>query len=278
MAQGLTPYCGQIVTVFKNQATASVEEVDDNRSLTSKISALDATSLANISYYLRLSYGISSDTSRVTADNVGSPRLSILTLMPAMRSMKTDLFNAACSLSSRQETMFIHLSIRKRRMVNLVEMVLMGIVATLFMDMLSILFGKLKIIRQLIGPEVVGRWSLYTLRGKFIHKDIHKTPALNHEKSAALLSHYLIGIALAGVCLFLELNVPTIRHQLLMPLIFGIATVLLPWLWLYPSIGLGFLASKSSRRSPYIVTSLVNHTNFGLGLVIWIAFFRRFLV
>ena len=163
-------------------------------------------------------------------------------------------------------------------MINFVEMILMGVLATLFMDLLSILLGKSKIIHQLIEPQVVGRWTLYTLRGKFIHKDIHKTPALNHEKSAALLSHYLIGIALAGVYLFLELNVPTIRHQLLMPLIFGIATVLLPWLWLYPSIGLGFLASKSSRRSPYIITSLVNHTNFGLGLLIWIAFFRRLLM
>jgi hypothetical protein len=63
-----------------------------------------------------------------------------------------------------------------------------------------------------------------------------------------------------------------------MPLIFGLATVLLPWFWLYPSMGLGFLASKAAKKSPYIVTSLVNHTNFGLGFLIWIVFFRRFLV
>jgi hypothetical protein len=163
-------------------------------------------------------------------------------------------------------------------MINFVEMILMGVLATLFMDMLSIILGKLKIIHQLIKPQVVGRWALYMFRGKFIHQDIHKTPALNKEKSAALLSHYLIGIVLAGIYLLLELKVPAIRHQPWMPLIFGLATILLPWLWLYPSIGLGFLASKTPRRSPYIVTSLVNHTNFGLGLTIWIVFFRRFLM
>jgi hypothetical protein len=162
--------------------------------------------------------------------------------------------------------------------INLLEVVLMGVVATLFMDMLSVLLGKLKIIHQLIGSELVGRWTLYTLRGKFVHKDIQKTPALNHEKSAAFLSHYLIGIVLAGIYLLLELNVPTIRHQLWMPLIFGIATVLLPWCWLYPSIGIGFLASKVEKKSPYIITSFVNHTNFGLGLLIWVAFFRRLLM
>lgn len=163
-------------------------------------------------------------------------------------------------------------------MINLVEMILMGVLATLFMDLLSILFGKLKIIRQLIRPEAVGRWTLYMFRGKFIHKDIHKTPALNNEMSVTWLSHYLIGIVLAGIYLLLELTVPAIRHQLWMPLMFGIATVLLPWLWLYPSIGLGFLASRAPRKSPYIVTSLVNHTDFGLGLMIWVIFFRRFLV
>ena len=163
-------------------------------------------------------------------------------------------------------------------MINFVEMVLMGVLATLFMDLLSILLGKSKIIHQLIEPQVVGRWTLYMFRGKFIHKDIHKTPALNNEKSVALLSHYLIGIVLAGIYLLLELKEPTIRHQLWMPLIFGLATVLLPWLWLYPSMGIGFLALKTPKVSPYIITSLVNHTNFGLGLVLWIVVFRRFFI
>jgi hypothetical protein len=162
-------------------------------------------------------------------------------------------------------------------MINIVEMILMGIWATLFMDILAIIFGKLKIIHPTIEPQFVGRWALYMFRGKFIHKDIYKTPALANEKLVALLSHYLIGIVLAGIYLLLELNEPTIRHQLWMPLIFGIITVLLPWLWLYPSIGLGFLASKSPKKSRYIVTSLINHTDFGLGLVVWIAVFRPFL-
>ncbi|UCD63969.1 MAG: DUF2938 family protein [Candidatus Zixiibacteriota bacterium] len=163
-------------------------------------------------------------------------------------------------------------------MINLVEMILMGVLATLVMDSLAMVLGRLKIIHPPVGAEVIGRWTLYMFRGEFRHRDINETPALNHEKSAAWLSHYLIGIVLAGVYLFLELKAATIRHQVWMPLIFGIATVLLPWLWLYPAIGLGFLASKAPSRSPYIITSLVNHTNFGLGLVIWVVIFRRFLV
>jgi len=163
-------------------------------------------------------------------------------------------------------------------MINYTEMILMGIWATLFMDIMAKIFGKLKIIHPTIRPEIVGRWALYMIRGKFVHEDINKTPVLGNEKPAALIAHYLIGIILAGIYLFIELNIPVIRNQLWMALIFGVATTLLPWFWLYPSIGLGIMASKTSKRSPYIITSLVNHTDFGLGFLIWVVFFRRILM
>ena len=157
------------------------------------------------------------------------------------------------------------------------EACLMGIFATLIMDILSVIFAKLKIIHPMIGSQIVGRWTLYMLRGKFIHKDINKTQTLGNEKSAAIISHYLIGIVLAGLYIFIELKDPVFRDNSWMALIFGLLTVLLPWLWLYPSIGIGFLAFKTTRKSPYIITSLVNHINFGLGLILWIVFIRSFL-
>jgi hypothetical protein len=161
--------------------------------------------------------------------------------------------------------------------VDVFEMFLLGILATLVMDLLGFVFAKTRIVHPLITPAIVGRWVLYLLRGKFIHKDINETPALKFERPAALLFHYLIGILLSGNYLALELEYPIIYQELWAPVLFGIATTVLPWFLLYPSIGLGLLASKAPKRSPYIVTSLVNHTSFGLGLLIWITFFRRFL-
>ena len=161
-------------------------------------------------------------------------------------------------------------------MVNLTEMILMGIFATYFMDIAAKFLVRSKIARPAIEPHIPGRWVLYMLGGKFIHEDIRQTPALKYEKLAALISHYLIGIVLIGIYLFLELQIPAIRNQLWMPLGFGAATVLLPWLWLYPSIGIGFFSSKSKKKSDYIIFSILNHTNFGIGMVIWIVVFRRF--
>jgi hypothetical protein len=156
-----------------------------------------------------------------------------------------------------------------------IEMILMGTFATYCMDLIGGFLVKRKLIHSFIEPEAVGRWFLYLFRGKFIHKDINKTPALSNEKFWCVFSYYLIGIVLAGIYLFMELKVPTIRNQILVPLIFGITTVLLPWLWLLPSIGLGFLASKSPNRLRIMKTNLVNHTNFGLGLFIWVVSFHH---
>jgi hypothetical protein len=157
-------------------------------------------------------------------------------------------------------------------------MVLTGIFATYFMDFLAGFLMKRKHIHSFIEPEAIGRWFLYMFKGKFIHEDIQKIPALKNEKLWCAISHYLIGIVLAGMYLFLESIVPMIRDQVWLSLIFGIATVFLPWFWLLPSIGLGFMASKSSERSLIIKTNLVNHTNFGLGLFIWVVAFHRFFI
>jgi hypothetical protein len=159
-----------------------------------------------------------------------------------------------------------------------VESILMGIFATYFMDVLAGYLVKRNLIHSFVTPEGIGRWFLYIFKGKLKHEDIHKTPALNNEKLWYFISHYLIGIVLAGIYLFLEIKVPIIRDRIWMPLIFGIATVFLPWFWLLPSIGLGFMASKSSDRTLVIRTNLVNHTNFGVGLLIWILFFHRFFI
>lgn len=45
-------------------------------------------------------------------------------------------------------------------MMRLLEAILMGAFATLFIDLLAPRLAKMKIIHPLIGPEAVGRWIL----------------------------------------------------------------------------------------------------------------------
>lgn len=59
----------------------------------------------------------------------------------------------------------------------IVEMILMGVFATILMDFLAGFLAKRKLIYPFISQEAIGRWFLYMFRGKFIHEDINKTPA-----------------------------------------------------------------------------------------------------
>ena len=151
----------------------------------------------------------------------------------------------------------------------------MGIFATYVMDALAGFLAKRNFMYSFITPEEIGRWFLYIFKGRLTHEDINKTPALKNEKLWYFISHYLIGIVLAGIYLLIEIMAPTICNQSWMALVFGIATVALPWFWLLPSIGVGFMASKSKNRLSILRTNFINHTNFGIGLFIWVISFHR---
>lgn len=158
----------------------------------------------------------------------------------------------------------------------LIEIILMGCFATLFMDVAGRLLSRTKLLSAFMKVEEVGRWFLYSFKGRFIHQDIRKVPALKFEKATYYIMHYLIGIVLAGIFIFWIDRGSSLVFQMLTALTFGIITVVFPWFVLLPGSGFGFLASKSSDQFRIVRTNLIHHTNFGLGLSIWMGI--RFLI
>ena len=123
----------------------------------------------------------------------------------------------------------------------IIESILAGIWATLFMDCFAKILAKRNLIYPFITPEELGRWFIYLFRGKLCHKDIGKTPQLKNEKKWYFVSHYLIGIFLAGAYLFLASQFEEIDKNVWLALLFGLLTVFLPWFWLLPG-GVSFQA------------------------------------
>lgn len=156
-----------------------------------------------------------------------------------------------------------------------IEAILLGIWATLFMDFFAKILSKRKLIHPFITQEELGRWFVYLFKGKITHRDIVKTPPVQNEKIWYYVSHYLIGIFLAGFYLILASQFKALGENTWMALVFGILTVIFPWFWLLPATGLGFIASRSKKRSQIIITNLINHTNFGLGLFLWFILFHN---
>jgi hypothetical protein len=106
---------------------------------------------------------------------------------------------------------------------------------------------------------LVGRWLAGMPHGRFRNESIAATPAVRGERLIGWITHYLIGIAFAGVLLGIW-GIEWIRQPRLVPaLLVGIATVAAPLLVMQPGMGLRFSAGRALH-------SLITHLVFGVGL------------
>ena len=140
-----------------------------------------------------------------------------------------------------------------------------GVVATMVMDFWGVLrkplFGM-----PVVDYRLVGRWLAQLARGRFQHESIVRSPAVSSEVALGWAGHYLLGIAFASAFLVI-VGTDWIRAPTPVPaLIFGLITVLVPFLVMQPSMGMGVAASRTPRPSAARIQSLLTHAVFGAGL------------
>jgi hypothetical protein len=154
--------------------------------------------------------------------------------------------------------------------------VIVGILATVTMDVVAVIALRLGIAGRgprRTGPDLIGRWIGYLLRGKFRHTDILQMPPLPGELVLGLAAHYLIGIVLTLV----YLGIVVVAHATptaLSAILYGTATTILPWFLMFPSQGMGWLGRDAPGDAHLARASLFNHIIFGLGLALWVAVLR----
>src|SRR4029453_15623228 len=92
---------------------------------------------------------------------------------------------------------------------------------------------------------LVGRWICHMPEGTFMHASIASAPQKRAECTVGWIAHYVIGtvyaLALVGVVSGNWLAQPTF----LPAMIFGVGSVLVPYLIMQPSFGLGIAAFKA---------------------------------
>jgi len=153
---------------------------------------------------------------------------------------------------------------------------MVGILATVTMDVVAMIALRFDIAGRgprRTGPDLIGRWIGYLLRGKFRHTDILQTPPLRGELVLGLGAHYLIGIALTLMYLGLLL-VTHATPTALSAILYGTATTALPWFLMFPSQGMGWLGRNAPDDAHLARVSLFNHIIFGLGIALWMAVLR----
>jgi len=57
--------------------------------------------------------------------------------------------------------------------------------------------------------------------------------------------------------------------MLIPAIVFGVVTILAPFLIMQPAFGLGFAASNTSHPAQARLRSLMNHASFGVGLYLF---------
>jgi hypothetical protein len=153
---------------------------------------------------------------------------------------------------------------------------IVGILATVTMDVVAVMalrFGIAGRGPRRTGPDLIGRWIGYLLRGKFRHTDILQTPPLRGELLLGLAAHYSIGFVLTLVYLGL-LVVAHATPTALSAILYGTATTVFPWFLMFPSQGMGWLGRDAPGDAHLALLSLFNHIMFGLGIALWMAVIR----
>lgn len=133
----------------------------------------------------------------------------------------------------------------------------------------------------IIGPDwgLVGRWIVGLGGGRLVLRaQDKKTPAVPQERMLGWVFHYAVGIALAlGFCGIDGFNW-LIQPEPMVPTLYGLATVALPFCLMQPALGAGFAARKTPNPTLARVNSLITHGVFGFGLYAGSLFLNLFQV
>lgn len=117
-----------------------------------------------------------------------------------------------------------------------------------------------------MGFATVGRWVAHIARGELVHAAISKAAPMPFELGLGWLTHYLVGMAYAGLLVGV-LGPDWLQAPTFLPaLAFGAFTVTAPWFVMQPAMGAGFLALKTPTPLKNGLRNLVNHAVFGAGL------------
>lgn len=146
----------------------------------------------------------------------------------------------------------------------LVRAVLIGVGATLLMDLWALVLRKFGV--PSLNFAYLGRWIGHLPDGQFIHQKIAQTEPVRGELMMGWLAHYSIGVSFSFLLLGL-FGLEWARSPSFGPaLLVGIVTVLAPLLVLQPALGAGAFSSKTPAPVFNTVKSLVTHTVYGTGL------------
>jgi hypothetical protein len=158
-------------------------------------------------------------------------------------------------------------------MTTVFSAIAIGVGATLGIDLWAMMLRRFGI--QSLDYCLLGRWLLHMPSGTVMHDGIGRSAAKKHECKVGWTAHYGIGLAFAVVFVLLMPAEWLLRPTLLPALLFGAATVLVPFFTIQPAFGLGMASSLAANPAAARMKSVATHTVFGAGLYCWATLLAR---
>lgn len=145
--------------------------------------------------------------------------------------------------------------------------ILIGVIATFISDIGGTL---LKTFGLTYGtpPSLIGKWIESVFRGKIWVDDIRTSPGEPVLLGRFLIYHYIIGIILASIFYLLMLLLKIDYIGWWIPVLYGVATTLIPAFFMFPGMGFAILGLKGPEEYLLLRTAILNHLFYGIGLAL----------
>ena len=151
---------------------------------------------------------------------------------------------------------------------DLFQAVAIGVGATLLMDTWNLFLLQAFGITSL-NYCLLGRWLRHMPEGTFRHASIAAAMPKAHECVVGWVAHYTTGIVFSVVFVLAFAPKDWLARPALLPaLLYGIVTVVFPFLILQPALGLGVASSRVAKPGQARLKSVGTHTIFGLGMYV----------
>ena len=145
------------------------------------------------------------------------------------------------------------------------QVIFIGIVATLVIDIWAVILSTIFKLPT-TNWSMVGRWCAHLRTGQIIHRPISQSKPVKYEQTIGWLFHYIIGIGYAYLYVMLMVFIFIKDPSLTSAIIYGLVTLIAPWLVLQPALGLGLFARLAEKPNTIRALNLSVHLIFGVAL------------
>ena len=153
------------------------------------------------------------------------------------------------------------------------QILIVGIGACVVFDVWQRIFHWLTAIPP-SNWAIVGRWTIGLLTGgQLIVKNLERQPIRRNELGFGWFVHYCIAVVYAVIFMLL-MRANILAAEFADGLLFGVVSVVVPWLFFLPCLGKGIMGRLTSNPPLVCALALMMHSIFGATIGLGFSFFE----